>query len=170
MNIFSIISFTTVLLLAAVSKAAPVDPGIAPRCAASFHLLSLSGYADKAIEVWLKDHKLYEEDIETRHYFYGDIDGDGKNDLLLVTCLSKADSNIWSIDFVLIRASAPSNPTIIKFGGEDERSYKNIYMDCHGIHVNALYYGRSDPDCCPSIEKKVDFVWKGNALAEQKVP
>ena len=147
--------------------AAEVDPGIAPRRAASFHLLSLAQYADKAVESWLKQHRENEEDISARRYFYGDIDGDRTNDLLLVTSLPLATGNYWSQDFILIRAAAPSQPIFLKYGGKGERSYKDIYMDSTGIHVDALYYGNSDADCCPTIKKKVDILLKGGALVEQ---
>jgi hypothetical protein len=55
----------------------------------------------------------------------------------------------------------------LKYGGKGERSYKDIYMDSTGIHVDALYYGNSDADCCPTIKKKVDILLKGGALVEQ---
>ena len=147
--------------------AAEVDPGIAPRRASSFHLLSLSQYADKAVESWLKQHRENEEDIAARRYFYGDIDGDRTNDLLLVTSLPLATGNYWSQDFILIRAAAPSQPILLKYGGKGGRSYEELSMDSKGIHVDALYYGKSDADCCPTIKKKVDIVLKGGALVER---
>jgi hypothetical protein len=142
------------------------DPGVASRRAATFHLLSLSQYVDKAIENWLKEHSQNEEDIGARRYYEGDIDGDRTNDLLLVTSLPLATGNYWSQDFILIRAATPTHPIILKYGGVGNRSYENLSMNSTGIHVDALYYGRSDADCCPTIKQKVEIVLRGDTLVE----
>ena len=146
---------------------AQVDPGIASRRLSSFHLLSLSQTADVAVKNWLTRHKDQEEDIAARRYIIGDVDGDGVNDLLLVTSLTSAGGNYWSHDFVLIRARSPDQPIIAPFGGKGVRSYESISMTSSGILVNALYYGESDADCCPTVKKKVLFELRKDALIER---
>jgi len=146
---------------------AQVDPGIAWRRQSSLHLLSLSQAADGAVKNWLTTHKDQEENIEARRYVIGDVDGDGAQDLLLVTSLTSAAGNYWSHDLVLIRASSPDRPIIVHFGGKAVRSYESINMTSRGILVNALYYGDSDADCCPTVKKKVLFVLRKETLIEE---
>jgi hypothetical protein len=146
---------------------AQTDPEISAKRAASFHLLALSQAADVAVKNWLTAHPDKAEDMVVRRYIYGDIDGDGAKDLLLVTSLARATGNYWSIDFVLIRARSPEQPIIFNFGGVDVRSYEAITMGAQGIVVDALYYGPADADCCPSIKKKVLLVLKKDRLIEQ---
>jgi hypothetical protein len=154
------------LLITCVFARADSDPGIASRRESSFHLLALCSAADAAVKNWLLTHVDLEEEVEARRYFPGDIDGDGAEDLLLVTSFTKASGNYWSHDFVLILASSPDRPIIANFGGKGVRSYKTIYVGSHGIFIDALYYSKSDALCCPSIMQKVHYVLRNHKLIE----
>lgn len=155
------------LCVVGVIEASVADPGVAPRREASFHLLALSQAADVAVKNWLTTHKDQEEDMTARRYVTGDIDGDGAKDLLLVTSLVSATGNYWSHDFVLIRASSPDRPIMVHFGGKGVRSYESINMSSRGIRVDALYYAKSDADCCPTVKRKVLLVLRNNTLIEE---
>ena len=152
----------------AFSRAAP-DPGVEFRHALSLHLSSLAEKAELAIRrKVIADHG--EENVGSRRYFSGDIDGDGKEDLLLVTSFTNAEGNYWSHDFVLVLSSAPDHPVFKNFGGKGKRSYDSISMSKRGISVEFRYYAATDALCCPSIKKKGRFVLKSGELIEEKEP
>jgi len=145
----------------------PVDDGVVFRNRISLEQSFLAQKAENAIQRILSAGDC-DEDIGVRRYYTGDIDQDGKYDLLLVTCITSAIGNHWSHDFILIRSSKPNKPIFKNFGGKGIRSYKDIYMNYGRINVTFLYYAPTDADCCPSIEKKGYFVLKGDELVEIK--
>ena len=154
-----------VLVTGVTTSAAAPDEGVIFRNKLSLHDSVLAEKAEIAIRRKLETEG-GDEEIGARRYFVGDIDGDGEEDLLLVTDFTNAIGNHWSHDFLLIRSSAPDKPIIKNFGGKDERSYELIYMDNRGIEVDFLYYAEMDSSCCPSIKKKGFFVLKGDQLVE----
>lgn len=107
-----------------------------------------------------------DEEIGTRRYYTGDIDQDGKPDLLLVTCITPATGNYWSHDFILIRSAKPDMPILKNFGGKGTRSYKEVHINNGRIDVTFLYYAPTDALYCPSIEKKGCFILKDDELVE----
>jgi len=146
-------------------SSSPVDDGVVFRNRLSLEDSFLAQKAESAIQRILSAGDC-DEEIEARRYYTGDIDQDGKGDLLLVTCITAAIGNHWSHDFILIRSTKPDMPIFKNFGGKGTRSYKDIYMNNGRIYVTFLYYAPTDADCCPSIEKKGCFVLKGDELVE----
>lgn len=149
-----------------IATAAAPDPEAAYRIKISPHLSSLAEKAELAIrQVLLTEKK--DEDNVPRHYISGDIDGDGQDDLLVVTTFTNGSGNYWGCYFVLILSSAPDRPIIKQFGGKSERAYDSINMNEGGISVDFLYYGGTDALCCPSIKKKGHFILKNSTLVEE---
>lgn len=165
---FSVPLFLSLFLFAPLAQAAstPNDG----RSAGAPRSVALSLLAQKAESTILhrletKDEK---EEIGARRYFTGDIDGDGKLDLLLVTSFTPVQGNTWSHDFLLIRSSAPDRPVFQNFGGKDVRSYEAVHLDHSGIAVDFLYYSDHDASCRPSVKKQGRFILTGDALIEIK--
>lgn len=161
-------TFLTIAVAAGTAMPAPAqDEGVVLRNKLSLHFSILAEKAELAVRRKL-EAGAGDEEIEVRRYFRGDIDRDGKYDLLLVTGFTNATGNNWSHDFVLIRSSAPDKPIIKNFGGKDERSYQSVRMDKRGISVDFLYYAATDTSCCPSIKKQGFFILNGDELVEVK--
>jgi hypothetical protein len=106
-----------------------------------------------------------QESIEATQTLVADLDGDGKDEIVLLTTLLGA--TYWNHSLVVFtdrgKGHVVAASTDSPLGMVDSIAVKDGM-----IHVKAKWAAPNDPRCCPSLEKTIAYAWQGNKLVEAK--
>lgn len=113
--------------------------------------------------------KKVDEYADARVILRGDVNGDGKSDLVAQYTLEGFDgSNNFSQYLAVFLNNGKgfryAAQTVV--GGKNKRSMTLNSIKAGKINFEALEYLPKDPSCCPSKKKRVQFVFKGGKLTE----
>lgn len=112
-----------------------------------------------------------DEYCQFRHYeAMSDLDGDGKNDLVVLFAVEPRGGNDHLGFMAVFLSSDPGDaePLIAATGGRGERDAVSIDVRGRRIELGTLEYKPSDPMCCPSGKGTLVFELKDHALAPLK--
>jgi hypothetical protein len=113
-----------------------------------------------------------DEYCQFRHYeAMSDLDGDGKNDLVVLFNVEPREGNdhLGFLAVFLSSDPAGAEPLMAATGGRGERDAVSIDVKGRRIELGTLEYEPSDPMCCPSGKGTLVFELKDRALAPVKV-
>jgi len=119
--------------------------------------------ARAVIEKFIKSQKIPDSDASPAQHVIADLNGDGRPDIVLH----------WN---VLGPTSGYSRMSIFLDQG---RSYRTLTMDLPGMVDNIAVKGTSivvdtkmpgpnDPRCCPSVKKRVTYLWRDGKVVMLK--
>lgn len=106
-----------------------------------------------------------QESIEATQTLVADLDGDGSDEIVLLTTLLGA--TYWNHSLTVFtdrgKGHVVAASTDSPLGMVDSIAVKDGM-----IHVKAKWAAPNDPRCCPSLEKTTAYAWQGNRLVEAK--
>ena len=80
-----------------------------------------------------------------------DVDGDGKEDFIVVFTADGIDGGTNDhIQFLALYGTMNAAPIVIKVGERGERDITAVQVEDKAIVLKTLEYGKDDPLCCPS--------------------
>jgi hypothetical protein len=101
-----------------------------------------------------------------------DLDGDGRDDFVLVFSLEKNDGSNDSVQYLAVFLSSRAwKPLVLKVGRRGERFIDDIDVDDDGTLVlSTSEYERDDPICCPSGDGELRFRIEHGRLKPVEAP
>jgi hypothetical protein len=81
----------------------------------------------------------------------GDLNGDGKNDAVVILNLSSGSIGHWLNMVVLVQERDGQYSQIVNYMFEDREAIRGLSIDNGIITVRVLVRADSDPQCCPSV-------------------
>lgn len=104
-----------------------------------------------------------EEFVGGRRITRGDLDGDGKADLIVLFTLEQG--NVWT-QFMSVFGVGSAALANARVGGKGQRSVELRQVTDGRVELSTKNYGPSDALCCPSVVGHSWFVLRANALEE----
>jgi len=101
----------------------------------------------------------------TDHYAFGDLDGDGSDDVAVVLVTDPGGSGTF-FDLAVLseRGGDPINVASTALG--DRVDLRSLTVENGRITADMVTHGPNDPMCCPSLRQVVAYQLRGNALVE----
>jgi hypothetical protein len=100
-----------------------------------------------------------------RYNALDDVDGDGKEDFLVLFTLEGPDGGNHHESFLACFPSASgAAASVVEAGERGERDPVEIRVERGKIVLSTLEYRPHDPMCCPSGKGRVVFEWKDGRL------
>lgn len=106
---------------------------------------------------------IVEEFLGGRRSTRGDLDGDGKADLVVLFTLEQG--NVWT-QFLSVFGSANKPLATIRVGGKGQREVELRQVTDGRVELATKNYGPSDPLCCPSMAGHSWLVLHADSLEE----
>lgn len=128
---------------------------------------ALTGRIEDYIAKRLVDDLGYCETPQSRQYLMHDIDGDKKDDLLLITSFGlPSGGNYEQSELLVVLSSDPTNVRRVTLGGRGSRIAKRMFVDNGGLHVFITFsvWARTDAQCCPSLSSTEELVVESGKL------
>jgi hypothetical protein len=104
-----------------------------------------------------------EEFLSARRITRGDLDGDGKPELIVLFTLEQR--NVW-IQFLSVFGFGNIPLATLRVGGKGQRSVELRQVTDSRVELAIKNYGPSDALCCPSVVGRSWFALRANALEE----
>jgi hypothetical protein len=132
---------------------------------------SLSPVESKAVKAFIdglaKQRTLGRDGVEEfvggRKIARGDVDGDGKADLIVLFTLEQG--NVWT-QFLSMFGVGNKPLASARVGGKGQRSVELRQVTDGRVELSTKNYGPADALCCPSVVGHSWFVLRANALEE----
>ncbi|HMG34113.1 MAG TPA: hypothetical protein VKM94_09265 [Blastocatellia bacterium] len=115
-----------------------------------------------------KHNGKYSAWIDKREVAFGDLNGDGATDALVIFRIEGAKLGNQTLCFlavVLNVDSSPVNPASIELPGWDIRSTK---IESDTIKIELMTWGPDDPRCCPSVKQQLQYRFAGGKIVEAR--
>ena len=110
-----------------------------------------------------------DEDVDSRVFLHGDVNGDGKRDIVAQYTLEGfGGGNLYRQYLVVFLNSGKSfrYATHQSIGGKDNRTISLDSIKDGKINFETLEYAPDDASCCPSKKGKARFVFSQGKLKE----
>lgn len=132
---------------------------------------SLSAAESKAVKAFIEGQAkqrtrggdIVEEFLGGRRTSRGDLDGDGKADLVVLFTLEQG--NVWT-QFLSVFGSANKPLATMRVGGKGQREVELRQVTDGRVELATKNYGPSDALCCPSMVGHSWLVLHGDSLEE----
>jgi hypothetical protein len=105
-----------------------------------------------------------EEFLGGRRFTRGDLDGDGKADLVVLFTLEKG--NVW-MQFLSVFGTANRLLASMRVGGKGQREVEMKQVTDGRVELATKNYGPSDALCCPSVVGHSWLVLRADSLEEE---
>lgn len=112
-----------------------------------------------------RDAEQNRESVEATQTVVADLDGDGKDEIVLLTTLLGA--TYWNHAVTVFTDRGKGHVMAANTDGP-LGMVDSIAVKDGVIHVNAKWAAPNDPRCCPSLEKTTAYAWQGNRLVETR--
>lgn len=112
-----------------------------------------------------------EEYTDARKTMTGDLNGDGKPEIVVLYTIEGHDHSINYEQHlaVFVHRHAHLVPIIhLNVGGKGIRFVDLVSIDKKMIHLDVILYDYDDALCCPSIKSSTSYILTGKKLLEQK--
>jgi hypothetical protein len=120
--------------------------------------------ADEAIKSFLASQKGGGEDAQSSGSAVADLNGDGKQEIVLVWTL--LGPTYWRNSLTVFTKSTRGFKPAATLQLEGEASLGSVKGGV--ILVKQKVYAKNDPNCCPSLDKQGRYRWAGNKITEVK--
>ena len=98
-----------------------------------------------------------------------DVDGDGKDDFIVVFTVEGTDNGTNNhITFLAFFGTVSEKPILNQVGERGDRDITGVEVQDRSIILKTLEYRESDPMCCPSKSSSVTYHLSHNKLVESK--
>jgi hypothetical protein len=132
---------------------------------------SLSSAESQAVKIFIEGHakqrtrgrNIVEEFPGGRRTSRGDLDGDGKAELVVLFTLEQG--NVWT-QFVSVFGSSNKPLATIQVGGKGQREVELRQVTGGLVELATKNYGPSDALCCPSMVGRSWLILRGKSLEE----
>jgi hypothetical protein len=94
----------------------------------------------------------------------GDLDGDGKPEIVLQTALLGPTYWSYQLDVFVDRGKGYQHAGIGELWGD----VQSIGIDKGAVVVKTKMPAPNDPRCCPTLDKTYRYLWKGGKVTETK--
>lgn len=106
-----------------------------------------------------------QESVEATQTVVADLDGDGRDEIVLLTTL--LGPTYWNHS-VTVFADRGKGHVVAASTDSPLGMVESIAARDGLILVKAKWPGPNDPRCCPSVEKTTAYAWQGNKLVETR--
>ena len=129
--------------------------------------------ADSSVEKMISDKAMElkgEEYCQFRIYHsMDDVDGDGREDFIVVFTIEGTDNGTNNhLTFLAFFGTVSEKPILNEVGERGERDITGIEVEGRSIILKTLEYKESDPMCCPSKSSSVTYHLSRDKLVESK--
>lgn len=138
-----------------------------------FHLANAQAKAGKsAVQNFIKRQAKKEnasEDADSRAFLHGDINGDGKRDVIAAYTLEGFGGGNLFRQYLVVFLNTGKGfryATHVSIGGKDNRIMNLNSLQGDKINFETLEYEPTDASCCPSKKGKVSFIFRLGKLKE----
>lgn len=113
--------------------------------------------SEEVIKKFLASHESNQEGTETQGSRVEDLDGDGKPEIILVWTL--LGPTYWRNTLTVFTSSGKGYKVASSVPLVGEAKLSSV--ENGRIVVDQTIYAKDDPICCPSINKKISYRWRG---------
>jgi hypothetical protein len=143
---------------AVVAALAPAAGEGAPTCrTASAEVESV--IAEKARDLSMTEYCQFR-----RYDALDDVDGDGKDDFLVLFTLEGPGGGNHHVSFLAFFPSAGGPPSVVQTGQRGERDPVGVRVEHGKVVLRTREYRTADPMCCPSGKGSLSYEWKDGSL------
>ena len=145
-------------LLAAVLVAAAAAAGDVPTCRTA------SPEVERLITAKARELSMAEYCRFRRYDALDDVDGDGRDDFLVLFTLEGPSGGNRHVSFLAFFPSGRGRPSAARTGERGERDPIDVRVEHGKIVVATREYLPADPMCCPSGSGRLVYEWKDGRL------
>jgi hypothetical protein len=154
-----------ILLVPMVGLRAEAEPSIDPDQEASLRRIArattvLTGRIEEFISMRLVGELGYSEFPPARQYLMHDLDGDGEQDLLLISTFGLPSGGNYEQSELLVALTSDPEVQRVTLGGRGSRIADRLFTDNGSMHVfvGLRVWARTDAMCCPSLSSTDEVV------------
>jgi hypothetical protein len=122
------------------------------------------GDADAAVKRFVASKKTADESAEPAGHAVGDLDGDGKPELVLVW--TRMGPTYWHDTLTVFNKVAGAYKPLASFDLNGDAKLSSVKGGL--IAVDQTMYAKTDPVCCPTVKKMMRYHLVGKKISEVK--
>ncbi len=107
-----------------------------------------------------------EENPDVRQVRKGDVSGGGVDEAVVLFTVESVASNTYQQFLAVITGAFETTSfagDVVVVGGSSEQVH-DLGIEDGAIELHVLTLGPNDPDCCPSVRSRVEYLWHNGKL------